>query len=163
MHKDAIGLNIVQKPPFYWVVEWIFNTCCNLITGLLLKWNIGWEMSERKPEIPKICNDAEGGGGLCFVGFQISTRRETIKNKQEGDCWPFRDIAEFVYNTYYFSWTYVQESQCIHNNKLFSTYFFKAKIPKFIQTYYPSMWFVVIWYRCITEAISRSLVTVFIP
>ena len=42
-------------------------------------------MSERKPEDgTKICNDAEGGGGLCFVGFQISTRRETIKNKQEG-------------------------------------------------------------------------------
>ena len=46
-------------------------------------------MFERKPEDgTKICNDAEGeGGGLCFVGFQISTRRETIKNtSKKGDC-----------------------------------------------------------------------------
>ena len=28
-------------------------------------------MFERKPEDgTKICNDAEGGGGLCFVGFK---------------------------------------------------------------------------------------------
>ena len=50
-----------------------------------MKYRMG-DVRKKAEDGTKICNDAEGGGGLCFVGFQISTRRETIKNKQEGDC-----------------------------------------------------------------------------
>ena len=167
MHKDAIGLNIVQKPPFYWVIEWIFNTCCKLITEIAMYWNGisdgRWCPKENQKTVLKFAMTLREEGDFALLVFRFRRVEKQLRTSKKGDCWPFRDIAEFVYNTYYFSWTYVQESQCIHNNKLFSTYFFKAKIPKFIQTYYPSMWFLVIWYRCITKAISRYLVTFFIP
>ena len=43
-----------------------------------------WQQEEEKKVHSELQGAGRGGWGLCFVGFQISTRRETIKNKQEG-------------------------------------------------------------------------------
>ena len=94
-------------------------------------WNgisdVRWCPKENQKTVLKFAMTLREEGDFALLVFRFRRVEKQLRTSKKGDCWPFRDIAEFVYNTYFFSWTYVQESQCIHNNKHFFHIFLQGK------------------------------------